>query len=129
MKPPAKPKFDPAVPLTWPLRWHFYQQWGHEADGIRDPFWWSVTRNIPSFSDSELVIAYRLGTHKPEERIACGYARTMEDAKRAIEAALYEANLALERYYLMPRIDVSNYTCGTASSFSGFHVPTPGGRP
>lgn len=124
---PHKP--DPAVPLTWPLHWFFYQQWGRIEEGITDPFWWKIERVMPDFNKDDLLCVYRLGLHQPRHTVASGFERSFGDTKAAIESALHAANLELETYYLTPRISAHRYTTGTGSSFSGTYLPTPGGRP
>ena len=126
---PASSAIDPALPLTWPVRWHIFQAWGRTEGDIADPFIWNVTRPFPNFDDDDLLAAYRAGTVRPAETIASGGRRSIDDARAAVEAALHALNLELEAHYLTPRISIDGYTTGTTASFFGSYTPTTGGRP
>lgn len=124
MRPSSTRQIDPEVPLSWPVTWRYW--WSGSATDPKAPnYTWVIQRVIPAhFNDSQLVIVLRGDVRYPEV-VATGGATTEEWCVAAIEAALYDLNLALKKWYLTPRIELKN---PRASSNSGTYTPTPGGR-
>lgn len=128
---PLPNKIDPAVPLTWPLRWHYWWNMEQVVDDHGRPYYpnnykWSVVRHVPDhFNDSQLLIVCRSGIQYPEF-VATGHAANWDAAVEAIQTVLHGVNLELEEYYLRPRIEPG---ARSSSGHSGTYTPTPGGRP
>lgn len=118
---------DPLNPLTWPVTWSLNRicSPGHAHD-----LWWAwrVTRPLPRFGCEGELANIKAGLNK-SEALGSGEARTLAEAKAAIEGVLYGCNIALADDLLSPRIDVHDHGVGFSGLLSGEHVPTPGGRP